>query len=1124
MPELEQADSRLSAARDADDFSAWDHYLHGVVQLSRATVAGSGEARLSFMNAIALDPDYSEAYAGLAMTQLRDLLYENSEDREETLGDGFRAARRAVMLDHASSYAHVSLGSCYVWANQPDLAIAEFRKAITCCPSNPHASFSLGNQLDIVGESAQGLPLLESAVRLDPNNPRGHFYHCGLARAYINARRYGEARDLLRRVIGRTPANPYANHLMAICCGHLGDDEAARAAAAACERAQPGFTAMRAKWALYRDAAANRHLFDGLRKVGLLPGETDLADADSPSSAPDLADAERKNVTVLFADIEGSTSLIEGLDPEAALDRLSPALRAMIDAVHRYDGTVSGTHGDRIVALFGAPFAYEDHALRGCFAALAMQAAVKALAGGGLAIRVGLHSGEVVVQSVGDEYSRRYDAAGPVMHVAHRAERRVDPGMIAMTAETSRRVQGFVTVRPLGDGELFELTGRADSRTRWQVRAARGLTALVGRDAELATMDRALERAAAGRGEVVAIVGDAGMGKSRLVHECLQSDRARDCTVIGTTMTAYEREAPSPAAVYLLRDWLGVGQLDTPPDLAERLRDRVAGLDETLLEHLPALGSLLGLPSRDEAWLKIDAQVRRRVTVDALKALFIRQSQINPLIVVVEDLHWIDKDCQEFLNSLVDALAGARIFLLVTYRPDYRHDWAGKSYFRLIRADPLEPDAIERFLTNLLGEDPSSSDLRRLIAERTEGAPLFLEETVATLLENGTFKGRPGQYRLRKPAADFDVPATVQAVVAARVDSLTADAKRLLQIAAVIGKDVPVALLRQAADFDDRLFEATLAELRAAEILYESRLPPDIEFSFKHALVHEVVYQGLLLSHRRSMHARLFRTIQARFPDQLDNWSESLARHALAGELWAEATDFLGRAAEMAVRRSAHAQAIGYLEKALDVLDNLPASAERDRLELDILLALGPNLMLTQGWGAAAAKNSYRRARKLAQALDGTAGRFAATWGAWLNEQFRPKPSAAKKLADEVMTIAETQSGTEFLLQAHHAVWTTGLYLGDVGEALEHARDGIELYDAARDHVQTFTYGGHDPGVCCHATGALCLWLLGQPDQGLELAHRTVDMAQRLDHPPSLALARMACRPPASVPAGGDPR
>ena len=311
VPELEQAEFRMSAARDPDEFSAWDHYINGVGQLNQATVAGSGAARLSFMNAIALDPDYSEAYAGLAMTQLRDLLYENSEDREETLGDGFRAARRAVMLDHASSYAHVSLGSCYVWANQPDLAIAEFRKAIACCPSNPHASFSLGNQLDIVGESAQGLPLLESAVRLNPNNPRGHFHHCGLARAYITARRYGEARELLSRVIGRTPADPYANHLMAICCGHLGDAEAARAAAAACERAQPGFTAMRAKWALYRDAAANRHLFDGLRKVGLLPGETDPAAADGPTSAADLDDAERKNVTVLFADIEGSSSLIE---------------------------------------------------------------------------------------------------------------------------------------------------------------------------------------------------------------------------------------------------------------------------------------------------------------------------------------------------------------------------------------------------------------------------------------------------------------------------------------------------------------------------------------------------------------------------------------------------------------------------------------------------------------------------------------------------------------------------------------------------------------------------------------------------------------------------------------------
>lgn len=1116
-PAVEQAEFRRSVARAATDLTAWDCYVRGVANLNEANAAGTDRARAMFVQAIAQEPDFSEAHAGLAMTHLRDLLFERSEERARSLADAFSSAHRAVALDHESSYAHVSLGSCYVWTGRQEMAIAEMRKALALCPCNTHARFSLGNQLDIAGQHDEGIALLEDAVQSNPRNPRGQMYLCSLARAYLNARQYEEALDLLLDVIGRTPGDPYAHFLLAICHGLLGETDAARAAADACRRIQPDFIDKRIDWRIYRDDAANQRLLDGLRGAGLLaeprPPSKPRAEtpADPPlSQRPAPTDGERKYVTVMFADIKGAGALIDGLDPEAAVERLAPALQVMVDAVNRFEGTVSNMHGDGIMALFGAPLAHEDHAVRACHAALAMQAAMRDLSDADLTIRVGLHSGEVVAGYVGEPFSRRYDASGPTVHRAYRVEQQVGPGRIGLTAETCRQAEGFVAVRPLApDSEIFELAGSTAARTRWEAQTTRGLTRFIGREAELAKMARALERAEAGRGEVIAIVGGPGMGKSRLVHEFLKSPETRHWTVLASAMTAHEQNTPTCLLCDLIGTWIGVGKRIPAPQIAAKLKDKINALDPVLHVILPALQALLDLPVDDDSgeWQRLTAEERRQRTRDAVKLLFVRLSRSRPLILVVEDLHWLNEETQALLDGLVDALAAAPLYLLVTYRPEYQHDWAGKSYFRLIRADPLQADMADRMLRALLGADPALDDLRRLIIECTDGTPLFLEEVVRNLQESGVLARDRGRFRLRKQIDAFEIPSTVQAVLAARIDRLPPAGKKLLQTASVIGKDVPVVFLRAIAGLDPATFEATLADLQAAEILYQTRLPPDAEFCFKHALIHDVAYDSLLLGRRRALHVDLFRAIEAQYRDQLDDWAESLARHAFAGELWSEAMTYLRRAAAKAVERSAHLEAVDYFEKALTALPNLPDPTDRDRLELDILLTYGPILAMTGGWGVASAERAYLRARELARSLDRPNDRFAAAWGAWLNEQFRPKPAAARELATEVMSIAETQTGPEFLLQAHHAAWTTAIYAGELEAALGHARAGTAIYDPDRDHAQTFTYGGHDPGVCGHATVALCSWLLGWPDQGLDMARRTVDLAGRLGHQPSLALA-----------------
>ncbi len=1117
-PAVEQAEFRRSVARAATDLSAWDCYVRGVANLNEANAAGTDRARAMFVRAIAQEPDFSEAHAGLAMAHLRDLLFERSDERARSLADAFSSAHRAVALDHESPYAHVALGSCYVWAGQQEMAIAEMRKALALCPCNTHARFSLGNQLDIAGQHEEGIALLEDAVQSNPRNPRGQMYLCSLARAYLNARQYEEAHDLLLDVIGRTPGDPYAHFLLAICHGLLDEPDAARVAADACRRIQPDFIEKRVEWRIYRDDAANQRLLDGLRQVGLLdaaqapsgPDAEALPASPSPSLRPAPMEGERKRVTVMFADIKGSGALIDGLDPESAVERLAPALRVMTAAVNRFEGTVCDVHGDGIMALFGAPLAHEDHAVRACHAALAMQEAMQELSDADLAIRVGLHSGEVVAGYVGEALSRRYDASGPTVHRAYRVEQQVAPGRIGLTAETHRQAEGFVTVRPLGsDSGLFELTGSTAARTRWEAQTTRGLTRFIGREAELAKLERALERAAAGQGEVIAIVGGPGMGKSRLVHEFLKSPRTQEWTVLASAMAAHEQNTPTCLLCDLVGAWIGVGKRIAASRIAAKLKEKIDALDPALNAILPPLQALLDLPVDDDSgdWQRLSAEERHQRTRDAIRQLFVRISLARPLILVVEDLHWLNDETQALLDGLVDALGGAPLFLLVTYRPEYRHDWAGKSYFRLIRADPMQAETADLMLRALLGDDPALDPLRRLIVERTDGTPLFLEETVRNLQESGVLARDRGRFRLRKPIDDLEMPSSVQAVLAARLDRLPPASKSLLQTASVIGKDVAVAFLRPIAGLDAPTFDATLADLQSAEILYQTRLPPDAEFTFKHALVHEVAYDSLLLGRRRALHVDLFRVIEAQHRDQLDDWAESLARHAFAGELWSEAVAYLQRAATKAVERSAHLEAVDYFEKALAVVPNLPESTDRDRLELGILLTYGPILAMTGGWGVASAEQAYLRARELAQAIDSPADRFAAAWGAWLNEQFRPKPTAARQIAADVLAIAETQTGTEFPLQAHHAAWTTAIYAGELDSALAHARDGIAIYDPERDHAQTFTYGGHDPGVCGHATVALCQWLLGQPDQALEMARRTVGLANRLGHQPSLALA-----------------
>jgi class 3 adenylate cyclase/tetratricopeptide (TPR) repeat protein len=667
-------------------------------------------------------------------------------------------------------------------------------------------------------------------------------------------------------------------------------------------------------------------------------------------------EGERKQVTVLFADLKDSTEMIKDLDPEAAQQLLDPAIHIMMDAVHRFEGTVNQVLGDGIMALFGAPIAHEDHALRACYAALAMQAAmhpyadeVRRTQGLEMRIRVGLNSGEVVVRTIGNDLHMDYSAVGPTTHLAARMEQLAAPGSTRLSAATLRLVEGLVQVNALGPVpvkgmtdpvEVFELTGASTIRRRLQAAVARGLTRFVGRDTEIGALQRALEQARSGHGQVVAVVGEAGVGKSRLVYEFVQSHRTHGWLVLESASVSYGKATPYFPVVDLLKRYVHVEDGDAPRSIRAKVTGQLLTLDVSLRETIPALCFLLDALPEDDPFLRLDPPQRRQRTLDALTRMVLRESQVQPLLLVFEDLHWIDAETQAFLDNVIERLPTAQLLLLVNYRPEYQHRWGSKTSYTQLRLDALPPENAEALLAALLGNDPSLAPLKQLLIARSEGNPFFLEESVRTLVETKALVGTPGAYRLGHMLPEMQVPATVQAVLAARMDRLSPEDKNLLQTAAVIGTDVPFPLLQAIADIPEARLHASLSQLTTAEFLYETRLFPTSEYTFKHALTHDVAYGSLLQERRRVLHARIVAALEALEAERLTEHAERLAHHAFRGEVWDKAVTYARQAGAKATSRSVHREAVAYFEQALAALEHLPEGCETTAQAIDLRLDL----------------------------------------------------------------------------------------------------------------------------------------------------------------------------------------
>ncbi len=618
-----------------------------------------------------------------------------------------------------------------------------------------------------------------------------------------------------------------------------------------------------------------------------------LADKIRQSKA--AVEGERKQVTVLFADVKGSMELAESLDPEAFSKVMSRFFAILTEGVERFEGFVDKFTGDGIMALFGAPIAHEDHAQRACYAALHLKDEIARYAselkrehGLSFSTRMGLNSGEVVVGNIGEDLRMDYTAQGHTVGLAQRMENLAEPNTCFVSASTAALVRGYFDVEDLGEFRVkgvanpmhvHRLNGMGNSRNRFDVSRSRGLSRFVGRASDLRTLEDALEQTAAGNGQVIGVVAEAGTGKSRLCFEFLERCRAKGMRVFEGRAVAHGRNIPFLPILDVFRSYFGITSEDSDNAARVKIAGHMMVLDQKFAETLPLVYDFLGVADPQNPAPRLDPEARQRQLIGVIRQVIRSASDKQPTVTMVEDLHWMDAASAEFLEHMVDARQGAHSLLLLNFRPEYRAEWMQKSWYRQIPLAPLDEKATAELLTSLLGPHATIAALAAPIHARTGGNPFFIEEVVQNLIETKHVEGTAGNYRLMTAVERLEVPATVKSILASRIDRLPEREKRLLQTASVIGKDFPETLLAEIAGLSTDELKSAIANLRRAEFIYDLSLYPSVEYAFKHPLTQEVALATLLTERKRKIHRTLAEAIERQDPEHLDERAPLLAHH-----------------------------------------------------------------------------------------------------------------------------------------------------------------------------------------------------------------------------------------------------
>ncbi|GGO84046.1 adenylate/guanylate cyclase domain-containing protein [Marinobacterium nitratireducens] len=831
-------------------------------------------------------------------------------------------------------------------------------------------------------------------------------------------------------------------------------------------------------------------------------------------------EGERKTITVLFADMAGSTAMVHDRDPEDARRLIDPVLALMMEAVHHYQGHVAKSLGDGILALFGAPIGCEEHAQRALYAALRMQEAMRHYGnqvrledGVSLQIRVGVHTGEVVVRAIRTEDLHvDYDPVGHTINIASRLEGIAAPGSVLVSDETYRLAEGYFRFKTLGATAfkgvpeplvVHEVLGSSPLRTRLQVAASRGLARFIGRREELAQMRSALHRACAGNGQIVGVVGEPGVGKSRLFYE-FKHALEPSSLVLETYSVSHGKAFPYLPLIELLKNYMQILPQDDERQRREKVTGKALTLESGLEDCLPYLLYLLGLCDATSPLPQMDLNIRRRRTFDAIKRLLLRESLKQPLILIFEDLQWLDRETEAFIDFFADALAGARVLLLVNFRPEYPQGLGYRSHYTQLQLEPLGQDETGELLETLLGPDASLAPIKPLIMKQTEGNPFFLEEVFQTLLEEEVLSGAPGHCRLERMPATLHIPTTVQGVLTTRIDRLAKPEKELLQTLAVIGKAFVWSLVSRLSDWPEDELQGLLSRLQAGEFIYEHPAFPEVEYNFKHGLTQEVAYGSLLKGRRSQLHERTGQAIEALYRHRLDDHFGELAHHYSRSGNVAKAIEFQYKAGVQAAQRSANREAAVQLGDALAMLQQLPAGSERDHLELEIQLVLGAAQMSVCGIGSAKVEQAYTRALSLCRELQETQQLFPVLVGLRRYYTMRANFQTAQELAEQLLRLAGREQDEEYRLQAHFAMAAVLLFRGRLDDARRHFEQCTSIGDPEAHRAQVFCYS-IEPGMLSHCYLGWILWYRGYADQALAQCENVANQARESSPPFVLA-------------------
>ena len=856
-----------------------------------------------------------------------------------------------------------------------------------------------------------------------------------------------------------------------------------------------------------------------------LPAKPDVSPAQVGAApvAPATPEAERRQLTVMFCDLVDSTTLSGQLDPEEYRDVVRAYQTACTEVIRRYDGHIAQLLGDGLLVYFGYPQAHEDDAHRAVRTGLGILAAMDDLhmrlphaTGITLAVRLGIHTGLVVIGALGDQGRHEHLALGETPNVAARIESLAQPNMVAISDATYRLVQGYFACQDLGAHalrgvteamRLYHVRGASGATSRLEVAQPRGLTPLVGREAEVTLLLERWEQVRAGHGQVILLTGDAGIGKSRLVQMLKDHVANEPHTRWECRSAEYAQNTALFPLTDLFQRLLQFHPEDTPDEKLGRLEAALSQYRLPLEDTVPLFAPLLSLPVPEQAYppLNLSPQRQRQRSLETIVAILLELAERQPVLLIIEDLHWTDPSTLELLNLVIDQTPTVSLLTLLTCRPTFQPSWTHRTYLTEVTVNRLSRNQIERMTSEVAGGKLLPVQVLIQIIEKTDGVPLFVEEMTKAILESGQLKALDGHYELAGSLHALVIPATLQDSLMARLDRLMT-AKVIAQLGATIGRQFSYALLQAVSQLNEVMLQHELGRLVEAEIVYHRGVPPQSTYVFKHALIQDAAYESLLKSTRQQYHQRIAQVLEAQFPETAEAQPELLAQHYTEAGLTEKAVHFWHHAGQRAIERSAHVEVISHLRTGLALLQTLPETPERVQRDVDMHIALGASLIATKGWSAPEVGETYTSAQQLCHHLEDPSQRFPVLRGLWSYYLVRAEHQRAHALGEQLLALAQQAQDSPMLLVAHGVLGRTLFYLGTVAAAHTHLAQGLALYDPQQHRASAFLYG-EDAGVVCHSFASWALWSLGYPDQGRTRSHAAVTLALHIAHPFSLGFA-----------------